>query len=174
MKAIRQHVHGRLFEVGGHAGLLLADVAPTVETGESLYLRYAFILRGIEETILPAFVLDDWGSEIKGLGLYEWVGQFGDQFPRAELFGYDLRGREIQCFLRELELHARLLCLAYPHKETPLGEGVLLEAILLADESVSAPVAVRRPPALPRPLPSVKAGWWLAHPTTSDFRPIFI
>lgn len=173
MKAIRQHVHGKLFEVGGRAGLLLADAAPTAETADSLYLHFAFILRGVEEAILPAFILDDWGSEIKGLGLYEWVRQFGDQFPRAELFGYDLHGREIQCFLRELELHTRLLCLAYSHKDMPLRGGVSLEAILLVDESVSTPTEVKRPPALPRPLPSVKTSWWLVNPTISDFRSIF-
>lgn len=169
MKAVSQHVHGRIINMGEHAGLLLMESDPASESVDSIYLRYAFTLQGVEESILPAFVLDDWGSEIAGLDLYEWVREFGDQFPRAELFGFDLRGRETQCFLRELDLFVQLRCFAYPAQKTPISDGVWLESFFIPDDSVSTPIAVKRPSSIKRPLRSVKASWWRVNPATTDF-----
>ncbi len=173
MKAISQHVQGKMLVEAHHAALLLRDAAPASLSAESLYLRYAYILQGTETSILPAFVLDDWGSEVRGLDLYQWVHQFGDQFPRAEMFGFKLNGGEIQCFLRELELYTRLLCYAYPAKETPLAAGVAVEAILLPNESVTVPQRIERPQSIPRPLRSVKTSWWLVKPPVTSLVPFF-
>jgi hypothetical protein len=149
--------------------LLLKDAQPTAETAGWLYLRYAFVTQGPEEHILPAFVLDDWGHEIKSLPLYEWVAEYGDQFPRAEIFGFEPDGLATQCFLRQIEFDSQLPCYAYRYKDTPLVEGLLLQAILLPDESASAPQKTKRPPELKRPLSSAKVSWWRVNPATTRF-----
>jgi hypothetical protein len=168
VKAISQPVQGTILVEANHSALLLRSVAPASPSAESLYLRYAYILQGTEAPILPAFVLDDWGSEVKGLDLYQWVHQFGDQFPRAEMFGFELNGGETQCFLRELELQAQLLCYAYPTKETPLAAGVAVEAILLLDDLVTVPQRIQRPRSFSRPLRSAKVSWWLVKPPVTS------
>jgi hypothetical protein len=164
VRAIKQHVHGTLFSQGNHHALLLLNLEPPSKAPESLYLRYAFVRQGEEEPILPAFVLDDWGSEIRGLSLYEWVREYGYQFPRAELFGFDQDGQEAQCFLRELELSTGLLCYTYLVEDAPLRDGALIEALALPDESVPTAAKIKRPSDIPRPLRSAKAGWWLVNP----------
>jgi hypothetical protein len=152
----------------GRAALLLKDATATAETADSLYLGYAFVTQGPEEHILPAFVLDDWGHEIKSLQLYEWVAEHGDQFPRAEIFGFEPNGLATQCFLRQIELDSLLPCYAYRRQDTPLVEGLWLQAILLPDESVSAPQKTKRPPELKRPLSAAKVSWWRVNPAASQ------
>jgi hypothetical protein len=171
VKAVTQSVQGSLFTEDGRAALLLQDNQPQAETADSLYLRFAFVTREREERILPALILDDWGAEIKSLNLYEWVNEFGDQFPRAELFGFDLDGQERQYFLRELELYARLPCYAYAHRYTPLSEGLPVEAILLPREEAAAPRPTKRPIQMKRPLRTARVSWWQVPPaiTTFDF-----
>lgn len=164
MKAIRHHIHGSLFVEEGQTALLLKNASPDDKGIDSLYLRYAFTVKGTEERILPAFVLDDWGTEIKGLDLYQWVDEYGNQFPRAELFGFNLFGQEMQCFLRELELYSRLFCYAYPHHNTPLSEGVLLDTVWLPDDTVQQPTKIKRPASIRPPLPSIQASWWRVNP----------
>ena len=165
MRAIKQHVHGTLLVEGGNCALLLEDAEPTSEAANSLYLRFALVTLGAERPILPASILDDWGGEIRGLELYEWLREFGDQFPRAELFGFDLKGRETQFFLRELELVGRLLCYAYPAQNAPLIDGAPVGTILIPDPSVSDPRRIKRPPKIRRPLRSAKVTWWLVNPS---------
>ena len=155
----------------GRTALLLKDGRPAVETADVLYLRYAFVTQGVESHILPAFVLDDWGKEIKWLELYEWVREYGDQFPRAEVFGFDLSGKTTQVFLRELDLVSKLPCYAYPAKETPLAAGSLVEAILLPDPGVTTVEKAKRPPAteVGQPLRSARVSWWRATPSLTSF-----
>jgi hypothetical protein len=176
MKAIGQRIPGHILMDAAHthAALLLSELPPASSGAESPYLRYAYLLRETEASIFPAFILDDWGSEIRGLELYDWVAQFGDRFPRAEMFGFDLSGGERQYFLRELELHVRMRCYAYRAKEDPLSEGVLVRAILLPDSSVASPQRLRkRPLAIPQPLRSVNAKWWLVKPPLTDLALFF-
>jgi hypothetical protein len=171
VKAVRQRVQGTLLTGNGRTALLLRDARPEAATAEVLYLRYAFVTQGVESHVLPAFVLDDWGKEIKSLELYEWVREYGDQFPRAEVFGFDLSGKATQVFLRELELVSKLPCYAYPTKETPLAAGVLVEAILLPDPGVTTVEKAKRPPAteVGQPLRSARVSWWRANPLLTSF-----
>lgn len=165
MRAIRQHIHGSLLSMDNGHALLLEDAKPASETSLSLYLRFALVTLGTELPVLPASVLDDWGGEIKGVELFRWVREFGDQFPRAELFGFDLSGRETQYFLRELDLVGRLPCYAYGAKDAPLSAGRLVEAILLPDPMASDPRKIGRPSELKRPLRSAKVSWWYVNPS---------
>ncbi len=70
MRAVSWHVQGSLFTgENGRSALLLQNMEPESETAASLYLRFAFVTLGREEHIFPAFILDDWGKEIRGLKL---------------------------------------------------------------------------------------------------------
>lgn len=173
MKAITHHVHGTLFQENGRSALLLKEINPQEETADSLYLRYALIIMGIENPVLPAFVLDDWGNEIKSLALYKWIREFGDQFPRAELFGFEMDGQETQHFLRELELYATWPCYLYTTPSLPLYKGTLIDAVLLPQAKLLRPQRIKRPSSekISQPLRSARVSWWQvpAKITSFDF-----
>ncbi|RMG94463.1 MAG: hypothetical protein D6706_13730 [Chloroflexi bacterium] len=160
MKPIRQHVWGRLLEENGRFALWLSHAEPAEITAESLYLGFALVTLGTEEHIFPAFVLDDWGHEIRGLDLYEWIVAYGQQFPRGELFGYEQDGRETQCFLRGLELYVKYPCYVYTHPAASVHEGVAIQAILLPTEEVDAPQQIKKPLGMKRPLRNARVTWW--------------
>jgi hypothetical protein len=164
MKAVKQRVAGRIFEVNGRYALLLHNAQPELDDPQLIYLRCAFITMGAEEPIFPASLLDDWGSEITSLALYNWIDEFGSQFPRAELFGFDAFGQETQLFLRELEQHSRWLCYAYPAADTPVRDGMLIKAILLPDASVTEPMKIKRPSWVELPLRRAQVQWWQVPP----------
>lgn len=169
MKIVTYRVSGRLLGGDGRFALLLLDDQPEKEGPDLIYLRYPFVSLGLETLIFPAFILDDWGSEIKSVGLYEWFAEFGAQFPRAEVFGLDENGRETQRFVRELEQYSKLPCLAFANLKTPLADGNLVEAILLPDDASGSPVKIKRPSWVKRPLRSAKVSWWQVHPATTTF-----
>ncbi len=169
MKAASWHVHGQLWAGNGRSALLLYDLKPQTETAVSLYLRFPFVTLGREEHIFPAFILDDWGKEIRGLKLYEWFAEFGEQFPRAEIFGYERNGEPTQCFARALEFYARLPLYVYTDRSAGVETGELTEAILLPTPEVSAPVQVKRPSGLARPLSQARVSWWQIPASASSF-----
>lgn len=171
MKVVAQRVQGKLISENGRAALLLYNLEPTAEqTADSLYLRFAFVLRGVETHIFPAELLDDWGNAVTGWALYEWVLEYADQFPRAEIFGFDGQGREMQCFLRDLEVMEPVRCYAYPTNETAWAEGASLVAMLLPKEGITSAKPVERPILEgKRPLSAAKVTWWQVPPTTKTF-----
>ena len=143
MKVVAQRVQGKLLTANGRNTLLLHNPEPTAEeTADSLYLRFAFVLQGIESPIFPAELLDDWGNPIKKWKMYEWILDYADEFPRAEIFGFDANGRETQCFLRDLEYAERVHCYAYADKELPIANGVRVEAVLLPTVGLGESVRV--------------------------------
>lgn len=162
MRAVGQRVAGELLEQGSRSGLILHDLKPNHESTNLIILRYAFVTRGPGggDHIFPAFILDDWGREIRSLKLYRWVRENGEQFPRGEIFGFEQDGRETQCFLRELELYARLPCYAYRVEEQAVTMGLLLDTVLLPDSAVVEPQQIARPPDLRRPLRYARVTWW--------------
>jgi hypothetical protein len=169
MQAINQHIQGRLLAKGEHTAVLLHSTRPDEETAESLYLRFALVIRGREQHVFPALALDDWGGEIRGLSLYQWVAEYGEQFPRAEVFGYDLDGSKTQFFLRVLELYARLPCYVYKEAAAPIPAGRLVSAILLTTPEVTEPVRLpRAPKGIERPLRSARINWWHVLPDTEQ------
>ena len=153
MKAIKQKVNAVIVEDA--QGSLVWD-----EAADPIYLRYAFVTLGPEEHILPSLLLDDWGNEIKGLALYEWVEENGLYFPRAEMFGFRPSGPKMQLFLRELDLVLKYRCYAYPTAETPLADGRLIESIYLLDNSVVEPTPTKRPLDVPRLLSKSAVRWF--------------
>lgn len=171
-KAVGQRVSGQLLEEAGENGrlaLLLMDPKPEPDAADLLIMRFAFVLMGTEAHLFPSVLIDDWGSEVRGLALYEWVRENGNHFPRAEIFGFDRHGGSAQYFVRELELYAKLPAYVFPDRNTSLAEGKLLSAILLPDASVSAPTKIKRPSQLKRPFASARVTWWQVPTTLTQF-----
>ncbi len=171
-KAVGQRVSGRLLEEAGGSGrlaLMLMNPKPAPDTADLLILRFAFVLMGTEAHFFPSFLIDDWGGEVRGLALYEWVRENGNRFPRAEIFGFDRQGTSEQYFVRELELYAKLPAYVFPDRNTSLAKGKLLSAILLPDASVSAPTKIKRPSQLKRPFASARVTWWQVPTTLTQF-----
>ena len=173
VKAVGQHVWGRLLgeKAGGNgrSALLLTDPKPETESDASLTLRLAFVVMGTEAPLFPSFLIDDWGGEVRGTSVYSWVRENGNQFPRAEIFGFDRQGNSVQFFVRELELYAKPLCFAFANRQTPLAEGKLVHAILLPNAAVSQPEKIKRPSEIKRPLASARVTWWQVPPDLSHF-----
>ena len=163
MKLLQQRINGVLQRVG-EQGVLVWD-----ETAGPLYLR--FLLPEIEREggIFPAFLLDDWGQEIKTLELYEWVRENGVNFPRAEIFGVAGNGQEVQVFLRELELFGKYPCYAYEEKGAAVTAGVLVAAIVVADGGAAEAQRIKRPATATGPLRYAKVSWWQANPGLTDW-----
>jgi hypothetical protein len=173
-KAVGQHIGGRLLreneaEADGRFALFLTNPEPESGAVDTLFVRYALILMGTEHHLFPSFLIDDWGSEVRGLALYDWVQENGNQFPRAEIFAFNQHGVSVQYFLRELELYAKLPAYVYPERKTPLEEGKLLSAILLPDAAVMVPEKIKRPSQLKRPLASARVFWWKVPTTLTRF-----
>ena len=174
VKAVGQRVSGQLLwenEAGqdGRLALLLTNPQPEPDAANVHLLRFAFVLMGTEAHLLPSFLIDDWGGEVRGLAVYDWVRQNGNQFPRAEIFGYNRYGASVQYFLRELELYAKLPLYIYPDRGTPLEAGRLVDAVLLPDESVAVPEKIKRPSQVKRPLGSARVSWWQVPATLTAF-----
>lgn len=154
MPGVAFKVTGAILFDGERADLLLR------QDGREYTLRLGFVLRGTEEPFLPESLLDDWGHEIKGADLYRWVKENASHFPRAELFGHDLRGRPQQCFIREVEVTARYACFLFDSPNTPLQDGLRIGGILLPAD-VSGRQKYGEPPAkIPFPLREADVEWW--------------
>lgn len=151
---IFQEVHGFLLTAGERAALLLDPVADRV------YLRYAFVERGSEQHILPESVLDDWGHELNTLSLFDWVLENGSQFPRAEVFGFTPNGADRQRFLRELDLASGLVCYVYDRPNSPIADGVAIEAVFSGDAQSGIPRRTVRPSDVVAPLARTRVSWW--------------
>lgn len=158
----KQRIPGRLILDDGLAALEAAT--PADGSAPHVYLSYAFVTLGVEEHLLPNFILDDWGNEFQGLELYRWVGENGLQFPRAELFCVGLDGEERQHFLRELDLVARFPAYAFDGEGAPIGSAVLLNAVLLVDDSVIEPTPGEAPEGMESPLRQARIDWWRVPP----------
>ncbi len=173
-KAVAQQVCGKLMwengaERDGRLALLLTNSKPEPDAADLLVLRFALVLMGTEAHLFPSFLIDDWGGEVRGLALYDWVRENGNHFPRAEIFGFNRYGASVQYFLRELELYARLPAYVYPSRETPLEKGHQLSAILLPNAAVTTPEKIKRPSQLQRPLASAHVTWWQVPATLAHF-----
>ena len=171
MRAARQRTQGKLLEENGRFALLLTNPKPDRGADDLHYLGFALVTLGREDYIFPSFVLDDWGNEIRGVKLFRWIRENGNEFPRAEIFGYEKDGSETQLFARALELYVTLPCYVYDSRTAPVTEGSLLNAILLPDDVVTAPTRVKRPSSdvMKRPLRSARVQWWLVPPGTTAF-----
>ncbi len=166
MRAIRQKVQGKIFEEAGRVAIWLRQGDEIVEgiDVQEIYLRYALTVMGPETHTFPAFLLDDWGNEVKKLGLYKWIREKGEMSPRAEVFGFTREGQESQWFLRELEIYFKHPLYVFPTKATPLGEGKLVSAVMLTGDAEKQPMQIKRPAELDAPLRRSAVTWWRVPP----------
>jgi hypothetical protein len=170
MKPIQQKLSGKLFVDGARAALWLAleDDGISAENypipPAELFTRYALVKYGSEAPLFPAFVLDDWGNELIGAKLYTWLRQQGHLYPRSEIFGYDLDGRETQCFVKEIELHEPYYCYVYPDRHTSVADGTVVNTILIADPTTLTSVTIQPLPSISAPLRRVRAHWYQIPP----------
>lgn len=165
MKFIKQQIAATLLADGEWVALRLQDNEPEMEV---VYLAFALTTQGIAAQIVPAVLLDDWGKQIKGLALYEWVAEYGWRFPRAELFGVSPHGEAVQYFLRDMELLAPLIVYAAADKSLLIGDWLPVQAVLIPDETLFAPEPAEAPPDLSSPLRTSRVGWWRVPPDTTD------
>jgi hypothetical protein len=158
VNTIAHSVNGRLYVREGQYGLLLDEAA------ESVLLRYALLTQGEEQPFFPRLLLDDWGNEIRGRSLYQWVRDNALRFPRAELFGLDIAGNETQYFLRDLENVEPFPCYAYPDTALHLSKGLLLKRVFLADAGATQPLKIKCPQEQETPLCLARLSWWRVAP----------
>ena len=166
MRSIRQKLPGVLFNEREQAAVWWQPPAEGATSTEHVVLRYGLTMRGTEQPFFPAFLLDDWGNEVRKLGLYQWLRENGDFYPRAELFGFDLQGNESQHFVREFELYYKYSCYAYPSIETPIENGVRVAHVLVTDEVQTELTRIKRPTTATTPLRRINAQWWSAPAAT--------
>jgi len=157
MNGIRLKTLGKLESKGERAALLIS------QNGKTYILRLAYVLRGTDARFFPESVLDDWGHEISGSELYQWVRENEVYFPRAELFGHDIKGKPRQCFLRELDLAAGLPLYVFEEASAPLNSGLQVHAILLVDKESSQRQLSVAPARISYPLRGATVEWWLVN-----------
>jgi hypothetical protein len=156
VQIIKQKISGNLIVDGELAAVMLSSE----DCPDFVYLAYALITQGTENHILPSLLLDDWGNEIRRLRLYQWIRKEGDRFPRAEVFGLDLAGGQIQHFLRDIELFARFPVYAWRSDDSPMSSILPVSAILLEEPGVSSPQLAEPPPGISFPLRNGRVNWW--------------
>jgi hypothetical protein len=155
MRTIIQRLNGTLFTREGKGAILLD------ETSEAeVVVRYALVFRGTEHEFFPGSLLDDWGNEIKGAKLYEWVREEGAAFPRAEIFGRNRLGEPDQCFVRDLELYLPYPVYGYVVKGTPVHEGIPINRILVPMPRLEKPTRTTAPRRTKSPLKYANVTWW--------------
>lgn len=162
MAAIQQVVRGTLLRDETRTALWWDSDGPTSAESTPYYLRFALVERGDEALLLPETLLDDWGREVTGLAVYEWIEANGDLFPRAEVFGRTLTDLPRQRFLRELELGFTLPCFVTPQRAAPPTAIIPLDLILLTSDAITRPTRTVPPPAASGPLRRARVHWWLA------------
>ena len=163
VKFIKQRVVGTLVADDRRAALRLEP-----ESEAAVYLAFALTTQGIAAQIIPSVLLDDWGKEIKGLALYEWVGENGLRFPRAELFGFSPDGQSAQYFLRDMELFVPHVAYASADKELPVGQWSRLTDVLMPALDVIAPEPAECPDGVTGPLGEAGVNWWRVAPGFDD------
>lgn len=145
LKIPTQKIYGRIIPINEKQSAVIfhphsAKAVPPPSEFQPLYLRYALTQLGTERPILPSFILDDWGGEIRKLEMYRWVQIEGDRFPRAEAFGYILNFNQewekSQFFMRDLELSARHPLYVYTSKDDPIDSGQRVHALVKASSDI--------------------------------------
>jgi hypothetical protein len=138
---VKEPIHGRLVADGDGFNLRLE----ASDSENLIFLAYALVTQGPELQILPSVLLDDWGNEIKGLSIYQWIHENGLHFPRAEVFGFNPTGAPTQYFLRDLELFAKYPVYAFTAQDAPDSSGVPVGVILIPTEGNDSGQSIEPP-----------------------------
>ena len=161
MSAIALTVEGTIFSNDEHVAFMLRP------GDKSHVFRLGFVLRGSEEALFPESLLDDWGHEIATVELYDWVRENGPRFPRAEIFGFDSKGRPAQCFVRDVDLMAGYACYIFELAGAAMTTGLPLDAILLPEPGFDRPRRLPSPAGIDPPLAGAGVTWWAVDPNAA-------
>lgn len=153
-------VQGKVITAGGKTVLHLGGPDDTLR----VYLSYALVTQGPGHHILPSVLLDDWGKEISQMQIYPWVRENGLRFPRAELFGTSPAGHQVQYFLRDIELFGAYPVYAFAAEDAPENAGVLVQAVLIADDTVAEARPISPPEGVSVMLREAHVTWWAVNP----------
>lgn len=157
---VREELKGSLVVDGDKVAIRLG----AADSLDVVYLSYALVTQGPAYRIIPSVLLDDWGNEIGGLQLYRWINENGLKFPRAEVFGIDPSGDQVQFFLRDLELFAKHSVYAYADREAPVGSGIEVQAVLVADDLAISPENISALTETSPLLGQAQVTWWRVNP----------
>lgn len=157
---IKEEIKGSIIVNGDIAAIRLAPP----ESKDVVYVAYALFTQGPEYQILPSVLVDDWGNEIAGMQLYDWIKENGLQFPRAEVFGVTPSGGRVQYFLRDLELFEKFPVYAFSDADADDASGIAVQAILVPDETVSTYEACSPLEGLSPMLARGQLAWWCVNP----------
>lgn len=157
MKIARFHVPGKVLSEAETTAVVLDPASNEDSARVSLVL--ALVTLGVEQQLLPASLLDDWGNEVTGRAIYGWIAEHGLSFPRAEIFGLALNGEERQQFLREFDLEATLPCYVIPD-EIDVAQIVPVRAIVVEGD-LARPVRLESAPeTVSAGLRRARVEWW--------------
>ncbi len=161
MRAISQRIQGEIIQQENETHLRFIKAKPDENEANILYLRYAFVTLGREQHVFPAFLVDDWGSEVRGLKVYRWFREHANEHPRSEIFGFEKDGSEAQRFIREFEHYVKLPCYAVSNREQPVEEGILINKVIIQDPNITESVEVKTPSKeiVPMPLRRARVKW---------------
>ena len=154
MSEVLSKLRAQLVKTNDRTAIILDD------NSIPIWVSFAFMERETEKLILPESILDDWGREIRSLAMYHWVSENGQQFPRAEIFGFRPSGKRVQRFLREIDLTAKYPCFARKNPLDSLESMTPVDAVLIRDETVDGPRRITPPQYIPYPFSQIKADWW--------------
>jgi hypothetical protein len=167
VQPLTQKVSGQLYRKEEQTALLLAPPGQEQEASSALFLRYALVMQGTERHIFPSLLLDDWGKERDTIGLYRWIFEQGQRFPRAEIFGFDHLGRKTQVFLRDLEIFFKYPCYIAPARNASIADSERLHVIFLPEPGrQGAPQEVEAPEQITWPLRHSAVQWRQANART--------
>jgi hypothetical protein len=138
---VKERIPGRLVADGDRFNLRLE----ASDSENQIFLAYALVTQGPEHQILPSVLLDDWGNEIKGLGIYQWINENGLHFPRAEVFGFSPTGTPAQYFLRDLELFTKYPVYAFSDQDASDSSGVSVGVVLIPTGSIDTSQPIEPP-----------------------------
>ncbi|MEM7802682.1 MAG: hypothetical protein AAF633_26055 [Chloroflexota bacterium] len=131
---------------------------------ETYFMRFAFVIQGIERPFLPAFAMDDWGTEIRKLSIYQWLFQDGDQYPRTEIFGFEQEHNgswiQTQRFLREFELGLKYPTFAVTNKSGFPKREDTIDGIGIIDHEIDQVIRVSALKSWPMPLKRTSVSVW--------------
>jgi hypothetical protein len=164
VKIVRQPITGIVLVDGEKAALRI----DREESSAIVYLTYALVTQGPEYQIIPSVLLDDWGNEITGLKIYEWIRENGQSFTRAEVFGFSPSGAEVQYFLRDIELFGRYPAYVLSGEGDSIVAGTLLRAVLIPDHRTGFAEKIPVPEEVEAPLREAQVEWWRVGPQQND------
>lgn len=159
---IKEAIKGSVIVNGDQAAIRLTSP----ESEDVIYLAYALVTQGPEYQILPSVLVDDWGNEIDGMRLYDWVKENGLHFPRAEVFGVTPNGAKAQYFLRDLELFTKFPVYAFAGADADDSSGIAVQAILVPDASVATHEVCDPLNEISPMLARGQLAWWRVNPQT--------